>query len=302
MVVREHPTAVLIWAGAQLVVGVLMTVVMIVMAGPAMTQMLQSQANGAAQDPAESLRLLQQMGPLYLLLLPASLVIYGVIYGAMNRIVLRPQDSAFGYLRLGADELRQMVVLLVIWVIMFAVYLVSFIVVGIFGATVTGATAASGGGGSAAAISALVVVFAIFGVLGALIFVGTKLSLASPQTFATGKINLFGSWGLTKGRFWPIFATYFLAFILLLLMGLLAMVIIGAIMAVMMGAQGAMAMFMKPDMSSIGAYFTLGHIVYLLLVAGFTALFAPVWLTPPAAIYRSLTAGRDSRTVEAVFA
>ena len=132
--VREHPTAVLIWAGAQLVVGVLMTVVMIVMAGPAMTQMLQSQANGAAQDPAESLRLLQQMGPLYLLLLPASLVIYGVIYGAMNRIVLRPQDSAFGYLRLGADELRQMVVLLVIWVIMFAVYLVSFIVVGIFSA------------------------------------------------------------------------------------------------------------------------------------------------------------------------
>jgi hypothetical protein len=194
-----------------------------------------------------------------------------------------------------------MAVLFLIGLIMFAVYLVSVILVVIV-AAVVGGVAAAGGGGAAAAVGALVFILAIFGVFAPIVFVATKLSLASPQTFATGKINLFGSWTLTKGRFWPIFGTYFLAFILLLLMGLLAMVIIGAIMAVMMGAQGAMAMFMKPDMSSVGAYFNLGHIVYLLLVSGFTALFLPVWLTPPAAIYRSLTAGRDSRTVEAVFA
>ena len=132
-------------------------------------------------------------------------------------------------------------------------------------------------------------------------FVGTKLSLASPMTFATGKIDLFGSWALTKGRFWPIFGTYFLAFILMLLTGLLAMLIIGAVMAAIAGAQGAMAMFVKPDMSSVNAYFSPARIVYLFLVSAFTALFLPIWLTPPAAIYRSLTAGRDRRTVEAVF-
>jgi hypothetical protein len=298
-VVREHPTAVLFWAVAQLLVGAISTVLLVGMAGPAMNQ-LQSMSAGS-QDPAASIKALQQLAPVYVLMLPISLVIYGVIYAAMNRIVLRPEDSRFGYLRLGADELRQVGVLVLIFLIMVAVYIVSLILAVVFGAIIGGVAAVAGGPNATAAVSALAVIIAMLGVLAAIMFVGTKLSLASPMTFATGKIDLFGSWALTKGRFWPIFGTYFLAFILMLLTGLLAMLIIGAIMAAIAGAQGAMAMFMKPDMSSVTTYFSPARIVYLVLVSAFTALFLPIWLTPPAAIYRSLTAGRDRRTVEAVF-
>jgi len=280
-------------------VGAISTVLLVGMAGPAMNQ-LQSMSAGS-QDPAASIKALQQLAPVYVLMLPISLVIYGVIYAAMNRIVLRPEDSRFGYLRLGADELRQVGVLVLIFLIMVAVYIVSLILAVVFGAIIGGVAAVAGGPNATAAVSALAVIIAMLGVLAAIMFVGTKLSLASPMTFATGKIDLFGSWALTKGRFWPIFGTYFLAFILMLLTGLLAMLIIGAIMAAIAGAQGAMAMFMKPDMSSVTTYFSPARIVYLVLVSAFTALFLPIWLTPPAAIYRSLTAGRDRRTVEAVF-
>lgn len=299
-VVREHPTAVLFWAVAQLLVGLASTLLLIVLAGPALTQ-LQAMSASGTQDTAAALSILRQLAPAYVVLLPLSLAAYGVIYAAMNRIVLRPQDSRFGYLRLGGDELRQLAVLVAIGLIMLVVYIVSAIVMIVIGAILSGMAAAGGGGAAGSIVGGLVAILAIFGILAPVIFVATRLSLASPQTFATGKINLFGSWTLTKGRFWPIFGTYFLSVILLMLTGLLAMLIIGAVITVIAGAQGAMAMVMKADMSSLGAYFTPARIVYLVLVSGFTALFLPIWLTPPAAIYRSLTAGHDARAAASVF-
>jgi hypothetical protein len=302
-VVREHPTMVLFLAVIQVIFSVGLSLIMIALAGPALTQ-LQNLSPTAQTDPLQSMRLLQQIAPLYLVLTPVSLMIYAVFYGAMNRAVLRPAESQFGYLRLGADEFRQLGLLVLMFLLFIGVYIAAIIggmIVGLVVGMLMGMVAGSTAGG------VLGVTVGVIGVLAAMVFVGVRLSLASAQTFATRSINLFGSWTLTKGRFWPLLGTYLLVFCLLVIMGLLAVVILGSIAVIAAGGMSAIGTLMKPDMSTIGIYFTPARILTSVLSALLTALFLPVSLTPPAAVYQSLTApfgaGPDGRpaTVESIF-
>src|SRR5665213_2557082 len=106
-VVRERPTTVLFLAVIQLILSLGQSLLMISLAGSALTQM-QNLGIAALFDPAQSARFLPQLVPLYLALLPLNLVVYALFCGAMNRAVLRPAESRFGYLRFGADEARQL--------------------------------------------------------------------------------------------------------------------------------------------------------------------------------------------------
>jgi hypothetical protein len=302
-VVRERPTTVLFLAVIQVIYSLGQSLLMISLAGPTLTQM-QNLGIAAALDPAQSARFLPHLVPMYLALVPLNLVVYALFCAAMNRAVLRPAESQFGYLRFGADEARQLGLLALMFLLFFGVYIAATIAAVVIGFVVGLVLAMILGAAAAGVIMTMV---AIIGALAAMAFLGVRLSLASAQTFATKRINVFGSWALTKDRFWPLLGTYLLTACLLAMMGLLATVITGSIALITVSGMRTASTAIPPGVISIGAYFTPAHIFITVLSALFSALFLPVFLTPPAAIYQSLTApfgtgaGGKPTTVDSIF-
>lgn len=267
----------------------------VTIAGPDMTQMMALQSQYAPADPERQAQIFALMGhvlPLYLALFPLMLVFYAVLYAAMNRAVLRPSKSAFGYLRLGVDEWRQF--LLFLWVLVvglgayIAVLLITAIVV-FAGAAVfaamhkSGYNVAVGTGGTTLGVIGFILLY-----LAAYAYVLVRLSLASAMTFDTGKVSLLTSWRLTKGRFWTLFGAYVLAVIFSLVVSLLGLVVM-LICTMLAGGPGGLAFMFRPDMSSIAVYFSPARLVYLGLGGVLYALVWPIVLMPPAAIYKALT-------------
>ena len=198
-VVREHRSYVFIWAGLALIVSLVLTAATIIIAGPAMTNLQALSASGI-RDPATVLPLLGRLVPLYLVMTPASLVFYGVLCAAMNRAILRPADIRFAYLALGADEFRQIALLLLGFVLFAGVYIL--LVIGLVIAAVLLNSVAH-------APPALLGFIAVVAAFTAMIWLAVRLSLASALTFreAVG-CRCSSSWALTKGRFWSILGTY----------------------------------------------------------------------------------------------
>jgi hypothetical protein len=272
--VRENPKTVAIWAGLSLAVSAVGGLAMVSLAGPAMTQFM-ALSQGGSKDPAAALALMGQLAPFYGVMMLFSFVFYAVLYAMMSRAVLRPQDEGFAYLRLGRDEVRQFLLFLLAVLIGTAAY-VAFIlvvvIVGVAAGMMLGLTALSGW-----------------------IYVWVRLSLASPLTFDRGRVDLFGSWKLTRGRFWPLFGCYLLVVVLVVVVLILIMVI-GAAAAMVMGGLDGLGQLFRPDMSSVAAYFTPLRALILMVGAIASALFWPVLLMPAAEIYARIVEGDAART------
>ncbi|MFI4976881.1 MAG: hypothetical protein ACHP84_20295 [Caulobacterales bacterium] len=302
-IVRARPRAVAVWAAFQLVTSLGLGVYTTVTAGPAL---MQAQTFGVATpaSPAAVLALYRTLLPFYAVLTLFSLAVYPVLYAAMNRAVLRPADDGFGYLRVGADEWRQLLLMLLYILVFLAAYiaiLVGAVIVGV----VVSLIASRGGVVAGDAAGALVIVIAVVAAICVLGFLAVRLSLASALTFATRRVNLFGSWTMTRGRFWRMLGAYLLAFVLAALVTVIALALSG-IAAVIFGGGNALSMFTRPDVSSLAAFFSPARIISLVISAAAAGVTLPLTLTPAPAIYRSLASsyghpGGDESTVESVF-
>ena len=214
-------------------------------------------------------------------LAPLSLLVGAVLSAAAARGVLTPADKAFGYVRLGMDEVRVLVVTVVLSIAIGVIAFVSFMAAGVIGGI---AIAAIGG------IGALVMILLMFAAMALIIWLSVRWSLAVPITMAQGKMSFFDSFALTKGRFWPLLGMAFLAGILALVIYMLC-----SIVAMPVGVMSGNNPFSGADPAEIMARMTLTNpwaVLGAAINALSYALVVGICYAPFSSAYLQLT-GRD---------
>jgi len=321
-VVRRNPGAVIAWAILHLISVALFTWLALSRFHDVFAKIHAMPIMQGHPDPATAQARLHAMAPifheilpLYAIMFPIALVLASIFICAMNRAVLRPREDGLGYLRLGLDEFRQFALLIAL----FVVQLIAGVLVGGLAYAALYLTRTVTHGAGALPMIVGVTVFC----LGMILF-KVKMSLASAQSFATRQINVFGTWGLTNGQFLPMVATYILAFILSLVVGLILLFVLAVVGMVTAGMGGMshmdaahMASFHlgafhlpgphtltvtagmppnlflpngMPDMHALALFLTPAVVIQLVVHALVFAILLPFALTPPAAIYKALTA------------
>ena len=282
---KRSPVTILVWAVFYIVV----TALVIAVAGGAMGQFMQMAATmepGAEPSDAEMMAFMSAYFSMLGLILPISLVLGSVSYAAVNRAVVRPSESAFGYLRLGMDEVRVFVVSLVLSI----VFGLGFGLAGglIFG--VMGAMAAMMSDNAGLVGLLMVVAGLLFVAL--IIWVVVRLSLALPITVAERRIAIFDSWKLTKGHFWGLLGMAILAWVLCLVVQiLLSIVLMPILFAVSGGFENLAAIETMQPMEILQTMAPMA-ITILVFAAIVSALQLAIMYAPFASAYMGIT-GRD---------
>jgi len=218
-VVRRRPIVAVMWG---LVYLVLLLAVFGLFADRWAGIMAAAEALERSSSPSEAD--IQALGFAYMGLLswlvPLGLVFGAVLSAAVARAVLRPEESRWGYLRLGMDEVRVLVVSLVVSVI---IGLASG--VGLFAASALFGLGMAGG----QAIWFLVAVIAALAAAALVVWLAVKLSLAVPITVDRRRIALGASFAATRGRFWPLLGMAVIAIVMSIIVSLLGGMITAAV-------------------------------------------------------------------------
>jgi hypothetical protein len=283
--VRENLKTVGIWAGAMTVLSIISNVLAIVFFGPQLEAFISYTSENNTPDLQEMARLMSDLTPLALWSLPYSLLLNGVIFATLNRLVLRHDDSRFAYLRVGKAELRQAALWLMICLTMIGVLCLGSALAGFLSAL---------GGPTGAFLGLLCVV----GSFCAMVWLAVRLSFAPSITFDTGKITLFRSMPRTEGLFWPLLGAYLLAGLMSIIVVLLIWVIVSAIGLIASGDFAATGKMMRADTSSLQAYFTPAGVVQALFSGLISVLTTLIVFGPAPSIYRELKARESGASSE----
>lgn len=210
-VVRRHPMTALFWGLAYLV----MFLAMFGLGGgqwAAIMAAAQTIEQSSEPSPDDLMVLMQAYAGLVVWLLPLGLVIGAVLSAAVARSVLRPEESRWGYIRFGMDELRVIAVTVVIGLIVGLLCGVLFVLVsGLFGVGI-----ASGQG-----VIFLLALIVALGAIALIVWLSVKFSLAVPMTVDRRKISVFESFNATKGQFWPLLGMAIIALVMSFIVSIL---------------------------------------------------------------------------------
>ena len=284
---REKPRTVAIWAGLMAILSFVVAIIVVSTFGDQLTAL--TEALEGEPDPQTTLAAMSGMWPLFLGSMLYVLATNSVLLAAVNRLVLRPQEGARAYLRLGADELRQAVVQVLLYLVLFAAYFVGAVVLAILAAV----GSVVGGQGLALLLGLL----AFLGLLAGMILLSVRLSFVSTLAFDTGRIDLRASWEMTKGRFWRLFGSYLIAAVLAVVVYLLLFVMIaavGAIAAVAMG--GGLASVgdaLQNEANTLSGLLTVSGVIRSLLSGLMSVLLSLIIFAPAPTIYAQLK-GREA--------
>lgn len=286
-VVRRHPMALVFWALFYVVV---MAVAFAVVGGnliglTAAAERLESA--GGAPTPEDFMPLMQGYMSVFAVLAPISLAASAVLYAAIVRSVLRPTETAFGYMRVGMDEVRVLVVSLALLVLFMVAGGLATVIIGVL----VGFAAAGGG-----AVIWILVVLATLAAIAAGIWLAVRLSLAIPITVAERRLAILDSFKVTKGRFWPLLGMALLAGVMSLVVSLLGSLIFlpvematGGLKALTaLEGQGMAAMFQAAWPAIVG---------WVVVNAILSALQVAVVYAPFSAAYRDIMGQKPSAEV-----
>lgn len=219
--------------------------------------------------------------------IPLSMVISAVLMAAIARAVLNPSASGFGYLRLGMDEVRVLVVTLVLSILIGIISCVAFVAAAVIGGVAINMLEGWG---------ALVMVIAMLAAAAFVIWLVVRLSLAVPIIIEEKRFAFFDSFAVTRGRFWPLLGMAIIAGIMAVIITILA-----GIVSMPISMMGGMSIFgsMGDDPAEMFRNFNptnpwmiassvVNAIVYALTVA---VVYAPF-----SAAYRGIKGGDASAT------
>ncbi|HEX8661119.1 MAG TPA: hypothetical protein VF686_04570 [Brevundimonas sp.] len=219
--VRRNPLALVAWTLLYAVLTLTALFSLSTMVGSLEAWSVQAEAMESVDQPSleQVMALMSGFGAIMAQvawLLPVSLVVGAMLGAAVSRGVLNPSSDRFGYLRLGMDEVRVLVVTFVLTLIMGFAAVIAFIALGVMIA------AGKAAGDGPAAIAGLIGVLAI---LCGFVWLSVRLSLAVPITVAEKRFAFFDSFALTKGRFWPLLGMAVLAIVMVLLVEFLSSIV-----------------------------------------------------------------------------
>jgi hypothetical protein len=235
--IARRPKVLPYWIGFNVVVVAIALVVFFGLFGDFFRQLMEVIASGSEQPPtALLLSLIPRIGLMLLIFLPFGLLTQAIRQGAAARAILWPDDDRYGYLRVGADEFRLMLVIFVLGLINAAIQFVFSIVGAIILVAVLAASGGLGSGEGARSVQGLqqLIQLPMYAVM---VFIFLKLCLAVPQTMDSKAINIFGSWSLTKGHTGRMFLSYLIVILISIGFGILtAALMIGFVIAAGGGA------------------------------------------------------------------
>ncbi len=220
--VRRNPLALVAWTLLYAVVTLTSLFSLSSMIGQLEAWVVQAEALDGVDNPSldQVMDMMAGLGGIMARvswLLPISLIVGAMLAAAVARGVLKPSGDVFGYLRLGMDEFRVLVVTFVLGLVLSLGAVAALVAFGMLIA----ATQAAGGGGLAAVVGLLG-----FGVVvGLFVWLSVRLSLAVPITVAEKRFAFFDSFRVTKGRFWPLLGMAVLAVVMVLLVQLLSSIV-----------------------------------------------------------------------------
>ncbi|CAN5154341.1 hypothetical protein BH10PSE2_BH10PSE2_16770 [soil metagenome] len=275
--VRRHPLALVYWAVAYAAVMGLAFLI----AGPLFIDVMsRAEALKGVIDP--SMTDLEGMGrsyaTLFALVMPLALVFSAVLSAAVARAVLRPSEKSFGYMRLGADELRVLGVSILLGLVIAAAWLMGCVLVSL----VAGVAGATGIG-----LLWIPAVLLGVGVVVAVAWLSVRLSLAVPIVVAERRFTLFASYALTKGHTLALLGMAIIAGVMTLLVSLLGAIVAMPITAISGGAE-LMTELGGQDVMQILAHAWPAILSWILVNAILSALQLAVLYAPFSAAYRDI--------------
>jgi hypothetical protein len=264
--IKRRPLALLAWAATYFVVGLLPTSFLWAKLMPAIL----AQAAQRAADP-QALAAFGGISGWTPVLWLLSVVLASVLYGAVYRAVLEPEDDKYLYLRLSARELWLGLTLLALLV----VFCVGLVILGV-ALTVVARTAPG-------IVSFVAVIAAIVGV----VWLVLRTSLTTPMAFAERRFVFADAWHLTQGHALKLFGVSVALVVIIIMMELVILVPIG----LAFGLSGAWRQVMNADPAHFiaqgGPWLLLGGVLLSLFAALLYAVIAAPW----ASIYQQVTAG-----------